>query len=170
MADEVKTTTENTEGTPDIESLQAELARLNAENAKLKESVSTASSQAADFKRKWRETMSEQERQNAEIAEQRAAEKAMLDQLLTEKRVSGYAEKLVAAGYDTATAKVMAAALPEGVGDEYFAAVKSGMEAKIEATKNDLLKTQPTVTGGKTPTAEDANKAEIEKLRHAFGL
>lgn len=170
MADEVITTPETAEATPDIESLQAELAKLTAENARLKESVSTASSQAADFKRKWRETMSVQERKDAEIAEQRAAEKAMLDQLLTEKRVSGYAEKLVAAGYDTATAKVMAAALPEGVGDDYFAAVKSGIDAKVEATKSAMLNTQPTVTGGTTPTAEDANKAELEKLRRAFGL
>lgn len=169
MAEEVITTPETPE-TPDIESLQAEKAKLAAENAKLKEAVSTASAQAADYKRKWRDSMSEQERKDAEIAEQRAAEKAMLDQLLTEKRVSGYAERIVAAGYDPATAKIMAAALPEGVGDDYFAAIKSGMDARIEATKNAMLNTQPTVTGGTTPTAEDANKAELEKLRRAFGL
>lgn len=169
MAEEVITTPETPE-TPDVESLQAEKAKLAAEVAKLKEAVSTASAQAADYKRKWRDTMGEQERREAEIAEQRASEKALLESLLTEKRVSGYAEKLVAAGYDTATAKVMAAALPDGVSDEYFAAVKSGIDAKVEATKNAMLNTQPTVTGGTTPTAEDANKAELEKLRRAFGL
>lgn len=155
---------------PDASTLQAEIAKLREENAKLKTSVSAASSQAADYKHKWQATMSEQERREQELAEERANEKAQLQQLLAEKRISGYTARLMEVGYDANTAKVMASALPEGVADDYFEVQKSFIAGKIQATKSELLNSQPSVTAGTSPSKDMVDALEKEKLRKAFGL
>ena len=179
MAEEQTTPVEVTQTEPttpppqtdtNADALKSENDKLREEIAKLKSSVTAASSQAADYKRKWQATMSEQERRDQEIAEQRAAEKAQLEQLLTEKRVSGYTARLMEVGYDAQTAKVMAAALPEGVSDEYFSVQKSFIEGKIQATKSELLNSQPSVTPGASPTQKASEAAEMERLRKAFGV
>ena len=158
------------EPAPDLNALKAELDKLKEENAKLKSSVTAASSQAADFKRKWQATMTEQERREQELAEERAAEKAQLAQLLTEKRVNGYTARLMEVGYDAQTARIMAAALPEGVNDEYFNAQKSFIDGKVQATKSEMLNSQPSVTPGASPSAQATEAAERERLRKAFGV
>lgn len=174
MAEETVVTPQQNEPTTppsvDTSALEAEIAKLKEENAKLKTSVSTASSQAADFKHKWQATMSEQERREQELAEERANEKAQLQQLLAEKRISGYTARLMEVGYDANTAKVMASALPDGVADEYFEVQKSFIAGKVQATKSELLNSQPSVTPGNAPTKEMTDALEKEKLRKAFGL
>ena len=172
MAEEKVTTTatecqETAPATPSIEELQAAIAELQAANAKLKEATNTASSQAAEYKKKWRDTLSDAERQAQETAEARAREKAELEALRTEKRVSGYTARLMGCGFDEATAKVMAAALPENIGDEYFEVQKSFIAGKEAAIRSDLLKSQSGVGGGKAP---DPAPTENDRLRKYFGL
>ena len=170
MAEETTNATKNTEQTNELETLRAELDRLKGENTKLRESVNSASADASKYKKQWPATLSEAERKEAEAAEQRKAELAELEQLRTEKRVSGYTAKLMAVGYDAQTAGIMAAALPDGIGDAYFEAQRNFIDGKVQATKSELLSKQPSVTPGTAPAKEVAEAEAQKKLYSAFGL
>ena len=69
MAEETKNTTTETTDTTDY---KAEFERLQAEHAKMKSSFDKASSEVADYKRKERERMSEDEKKAAADAEREA--------------------------------------------------------------------------------------------------
>ena len=170
MAEENINTTANAEQTNEVETLRAENERLKGENTKLRESVNSASADASKYKKQWQATLSEAERKEAEAAEQRKAELAELEQLRTEKRVSGYTAKLMAVGYDAQTAGIMAAALPDGIGDAYFEAQRNFIDGKVQATKSELLSKQPSVTPGAAPAKEVAEAEAQKKLYSAFGL
>lgn len=170
MAEENTNATENTVQTNELETLRAENERLKGENTKLRESVNSASADASKYKKQWQATLSEAERKEAEAAEQRKAELAELEQLRTEKRVSGYTAKLMAVGYDAQTAGIMAAALPDGIGDAYFEAQRNFIDGKVQATKSELLSKQPSVTPGTAPAKEVAEAEAQKKLYSAFGL
>lgn len=170
MAEENTNATETTEQTKELETLRAENEKLKGENTKLRESVNSASADASKYKKQWQATLSEAERKEAEAAEQRKAELAELEQLRTEKRVSGYTAKLMAVGYDAQTAGIMAAALPDGIGDAYFEAQRNFIDGKVQATKSELLSKQPSVTPGTAPAKEVAEAEAQKKLYSAFGL
>lgn len=170
MAEENTNTTANAEQTNELETLRAENERLKGENTKLRDSVNSASADASKYKKQWQATLSEAERKEAEAAEQRKAELAELEQLRTEKRVSGYTAKLMAVGYDAQTAGIMAAALPDGIGDAYFEAQRNFIDGKVQATKSELLSKQPSVTPGTAPAKEVAEAEAQKKLYSAFGL
>lgn len=145
-------------------------AELQSEIVKLKDALSRANSSAAEWKRALREKQTEQERAEAERAEREKAREARLAELEAKERVNTYADKLTTAGYDPAVAKQMAASLPEGVGDEYFAAQKSFIESQRMAMQTAALKNQPGLSVGMPPTAADAQKEEMNRMRKAFGL
>ena len=170
MAEETINTTETTAQTNELDTLRAEIEKLKGENTKLRESVNSASADASKYKKQWQATLTEQQKKEEEAAEQRKAEIAELEQLRTEKRVSGYTAKLMAAGYDAQTAGQMAAALPEGMGDAFFEAQRNFIDGKVQATKNELLSKQPTVTPGTAPAKEVAEAEAQAKLRSAWGL
>ena len=176
MAEELKTTESATNEAPktepkkSVEQLEAEIARLTALTESQRNSISKANADAADWKRQYREKLSEQERAEAERAEREKVRDARLAELEAKERVNNYADKLTAAGYDPAVAKQMAASLPEGVGDEYFAAQKSFIESQRMAMQTAALKNQPGLSVGLPPTAADAQKEEINRMRKAFGL
>lgn len=165
MAEENKTT----ETTP-VEAPKTEPPKEDPEIAKLKAALSKANSEAAEWKRALREKQTEQERAEAERAEREKAREARLAELEAKERVNTYADKLVAAGYDQAVAKQMAASLPDGVGDEYFAAQKAFIESQRQAMQTAALKNQPGLSVGMPPTAADAQREETNRLRKAFGL
>lgn len=137
---------------------------------KLKAALSKANSDAAEWKRKFRETQTEQERAAAELAEQQRALQEQLDGYKTRERISSYAKKLMEAGVDAETADLMANNLPEGVTDEYFAAYKSFIEAKTKEIESAALSKQPGLSVGAPPTSTQAESDEINKIRRYAGL
>ena len=179
MADEIKTTETTTENQqtqaaeqpkqPEID-YKAEYEKLLAEQKKLKDATDKACSQAADFKRKLSEKMSEQEKAEAERAEKEAAQLEELKKLRAESRINGYKSKLIASGYDLATAEAMAAELPEGISDDFLAKQKAFIEGQKKTVEADLLNKQPGLSKGAPLTQADAEKLEDKKLREWFGL
>jgi hypothetical protein len=137
---------------------------------KLKAALSKANSDAAEWKRKFRETQTEQERQAAELADAQKQMQEQLDAYKAKERVSSYANKLMAAGVDAETADLMAKSLPEGVSDEYFAAYKSFIETKTKEIESAALSRQPGLSVGAPPTSQQAEAEEMNKMRHYFGL
>jgi len=137
---------------------------------KLKAALSKANSDAAEWKRKFRETQTEQERQAAELADAQKQMQEQLDAYKAKERVSSYANKLMAAGVDAETADLMAKSLPEGVTDEYFAAYKSFIESKTKEIESAALSRQPGLSVGAPPTSQQAEVEETNKMRQYFGL
>lgn len=179
MADEIKTTETTTENQQTQAAEQpkqqeidykAEYEKLLAEQKKLKDATDKACSQAADFKRKLSEKMSEQEKAEAERAEKEAAQLEELKKLRAESRINGYKSKLIASGYDLATAEAMAAELPEGISDDFFAKQKAFIEGQKKTVEAELLNKQPGLSKGAPLTQADAEKMEDKKLREWFGL
>lgn len=137
---------------------------------KLKAALSKANSEAAEWKRQFREKQTEQERLESERKEADQKKDELIAQYEAERRVNEYTKKFVASGYDLETASKMAASLPAGVTDEYFAATKTFIEAKTKEIESAALNKQPTLTPGAPPTAGQADKDEQNKMRSWFGL
>lgn len=127
---------------------------------KLKASLSKANSEAAEWKRQFREKQTEAERNEAERAEKEAKKDELLRAYQERERVSTYKAKLMTAGVDAETADIMAKSLPEGVGDDYFTTYKSFMETKTQEIEAAALGKQPGLSVGKPPEA----KSEEDKI------
>lgn len=142
----------------------------NEEVNKLKSALSKANSDAAEWKRQFREKQTEQERAEAERAER---EKAVEDELRTlrrDKTVSGYVAQCLSLGYN----KELALKAAEAMADNDAAAIMSCQQEFLEAKQKELeaaaLGKQPTLTPGTPPTAKQAEQEVDDKLRHYFGL
>lgn len=179
MADEIKTPETSTDNQQTQAAEQpkqqeidykAEYEKLLAEQKKLKDATDKACSQAADFKRKLSEKMSEQERAEAERAEKEAATLAELEKYRTESRINGYKTKLLECGYDLKTAESMAGALPEGINDDFFANQKAFLDGQKKTIEAELLNKQPGLSNGKGLTQSDVDDADVKAFRAAFGL
>ena len=147
-----------------------EYEKLLAEQKRLKDATDKACSQANEYKKALREKQTEQERLEAERAEREAAKDAELEKYRTESRLNSYKSKLLECGYDLDTATSMAAELPEGVSEDFFAKQKAFMEVKAKSIEAELLNKQPKLTSGSGLTGADADKIEMNALRKNFGL
>ena len=137
---------------------------------KLKNALSKANSDAAEWKRQFREKQTEAERAEAERKEHEAAVEEELRTLRRDKTIGGYVAQCLALGYD----KDLALKAAEAMADGDAAAVLSCQQDFIEAKKKELeataLNKQPGLTSGSPPTAKDADKDELNKLRRYAGL
>ena len=141
----------------------------NGEISKLKTALSKANSEAAEWKRQFREKQSETERAEAERAE---AEKALQEELATLRRgkvVDEYAKKCMGMGYDADLAAECAEAMADGRFNDVFAAQQKFMEAKTQEIEAAALNKQPGLSAGAPPVAAK-EKAEENLYRKYFGL
>ncbi len=137
---------------------------------KLKTALSNANSQAADWKRQFREKQSEQERAEAERKEREEAVENELRTLRRDKTVSGYLAQCLALGYN----KELALKAAEAMADNDAAAIMACQQEFLEEKQKELeaaaLNKQPTITPGAPPTAKQAEKDAVNKERAWFGL
>ena len=119
-------------------------------------------SDAADYKKKWREAMSEDEAKKAQAAEEHAALMARVQQLEEEKLVTTYTNSYLAMGYDEKAAKSAAEALAKGDMDSVFAIQKTQADAREKTMRAELLKQTPTPPAGNPTTGK--TKEEYSKM------
>ena len=155
------------QSTPEVD-YKAEYEKLLSEQKKWKDATDKACTEAANFKKQLREKQTEQERAEAERAEKDAALQAELEKYRTESRVNSYRAKLVESGYDAQTAQAMAEKLPSGIGDDFFAAQKTFLEGKKKSIEEELLKKQPEITSGGTPSIADYDSMSDEEYYRAI--
>ena len=141
----------------------------NGEITKLKAALSKANSEAADWKRQFRDKQTEQERAEAERAENEKALQEELASLRRGKVVDEYAKKCMGMGYDAELAAECAEAMADGRFNDVFAAQQKFMEAKTREIEAAALNKQPGLSAG-APPVNAADKAEQNKLRSYFGL
>ena len=137
---------------------------------KLKTALSNANSQAAEWKRQFREKQTEAERAEAERKEHEQAVEDELRTLRRDKTVSGYVAQCLALGYD----KDLALRAAEAMADNDAAAIMTCQQEFLEAKQKELeaaaLNKKPALSVGTPPTAQQADKDAINKERAWFGL
>ena len=157
MADETKvtegieeTTTEtkpNPEPKPetDIKALNEQLQSAMTEIAKLKRAQEKAASEAADYKKKWKESMSATEQASLEKAEKEAEREEQFQQLMRENTINRIEKQYLAMGWTADEASRMATAETDGDIDakvkimaEVDARKKKAYEAEFLASRPDV--------------------------------
>ena len=170
MADEKKPEVNEEVKTPTLEELQKQIEALTAENnnlkadaEKVKKTISNANADAASWKEKYRSSLDEAKRKEEERAEADEALRAELTALKAEKRISTYTAKLLEVGYDAQTAATMAASLPEGISDDFFAQQKSFLDAQKQLAKTEALNNQPGLSVGTPPATFEKVDEDIRR-------
>lgn len=154
-----------------LEEYEFDIPKDNSDEIKnLKESLSKANSQAAEWKRQFREKQTEQERAEAERAEREKAVAEELQSLRRDKAVSGYVAQCLALGYTNDLAKKAAEAMADGNTAEIFACQQEFLVEKQKELEAAALNKQPTITAGSPPTAKVAEADAYNKMRMAWGL
>ena len=140
------------------------------EVVKLKNALSNANSQAAEWKRQYRSTLDEKERAEAERAEAEKAKDERLRELERKITVGDYLANCLSLGYD----KDLAQRAAEAMADNDAAAIMDCQREFLEAKQKELeaaaLNKQPTLTAGAPPTAKEAEAEAYNNMRRAWGL
>ena len=136
-------------------------ADQSAEIERLKNSLSNSNSEAADWKRKFRETQDEATRKADEDAEKTKSLMERLEVLEREKAIAGYKASYLGLGYDAKDAQTIAEAIAEGKFEKVLDVQKRHQEALVEKTKREILKNTHRPGGGDQEEDDDARKDNI---------
>ena len=140
------------------------------EVTKLKTALSKANSDAAEWKRQFREKQTEAERAEAERKEREAAVEEELRTLRRDKTVSGYQAQCLALGYTNELALKAAEAMADNDAAAIMACQQEFLAAKQKELEAAALNKQPGLSVGAPPTAKQAEQSADDKLRYYFGL
>lgn len=155
---------------PTLEELKAMLKALEDKESKSKEAISKACADAAEWKRKYRETLDDATREKQEQADRFADMESRLKAYEAKDRVNTYTQKLVAAGYPIDQASRMAEGLPDGIADSFFEEQRAFLEATKQNIKNEKLNSQPNLPAGTPPSPATSADKEMADLRRWMGL
>ena len=142
----------------------------NDEVTKLKAALSKANSDAAEWKRQFREKQTEAERAEAERKEHEAAVEDELRTLRRDKSVSGYVAQYLALGYTQELALKAAEATADNDAATIMSCQQEYLAEKTKELEAAALNKQPTITAGSPPTAQAAEADAYNKMRKAWGL
>lgn len=138
------------------------------ELARLKRAVDKASSEAADYKKKWKETLSSQEQASMEKAEAEAAQQDKYNAMVRENQIYKYSERYRNMGYSAEDAKRIAEAKADGDTDAEMK-IQSEFQAKHDkelkdAWEKQYFKDRPRVNSGVSGETPSITKDEFAKL------
>lgn len=153
-----------------LAALEAYEIEPSGEIQKLKDAVSRANSEAADYKKQLRAKQTDDEAKAAEDA--RAKEELMqeLESLRKDKAIGGYRAKFLELGYDAQSASDAATALQAGEFDKVFEAQAAFVESAKKAAVAGALDKQPGLTKGDPVGNETQEQTLTNQLRGYMGL
>ena len=129
-------------------SVEEQMQQLMVENAKLKRAMDKASSEAADFKKKYNATLSEKEQADMAKAEEQARRDERLAELERENSIHKFTEQFLDLGYDKESAIAAATAQVDNDVDTLFQLQKKIIDAKVMAKEQELIKDMPRAKTG----------------------
>ena len=177
MADELVNTKENSEvseqKTVDTRQLEARIKALESENGKLKQSVTNASADASEWKKKYNAKLSDEDKAREEQAEATAAMQQELENLRRERNIANFTAALSASdiGMDAETAKSVAEALNAGETDKVFDGIRKFIASHDKAMAEKAMLNNPKLPGGdatRTVTREQFNKMGYKERVELF--
>lgn len=125
-----------------------------------------AASEAASWKKKHNELLTEDERKKQEDADALANMKKELDELRKDKTISEFKAKLIAQGYDEALASDTAQAMADGDTAKVFANQGKFLEDYAKKVKADAMKKTPKPPAGDGSSDIDYSK-KIEEAQQS---
>lgn len=131
-----------------LESFEIEV-ESNKKYDDLKKRFDEVASEAADYKKKYKATLSEKEQLELEQAEKQAKMEAELQEFKYEKDLSANKANYIALGYDEELATETAKALLDGDLNKVFENQKKFNEIKTAELRKELLKSTPKPPAGK---------------------
>lgn len=118
------------------------------ELAKYKRSSDKNASEAAEYKRKWKDSLSEVEKASMEKAEKEAAREERLKELERQVKVNDLTEKYIELGYSVDNAKAMAVADYDDDSDTRFK-IMAQVDAEKEKTwEKNFIASRPQIAAG----------------------
>ena len=132
-----------------VEEIQEALASVefptdqSAEIERLKTALSNSNSENAEWKRKHREAMSEEERKAQEMADRMKQLEEQNATLVRESNVSKHKAKFLGMGYEEALASDAAVAMADGNMEKLFSYQQKHQEALEKKIRADALKSTP---------------------------
>lgn len=151
----------------DTASLEAKIKALEAERDKLKNSVTNASADASEWKKKYQATLSEQEKAAEEQSEATAAMQKELEDLRNERNIANHKSQFVSIGFEENLAEESAKALNEGNIAKVFDGIRKFIESHDKAMAEKAMLNNPTLPGGnstKTVTREEFNNMGYREM------
>ena len=118
------------------------------ENAKMKRAFDKASSEAADYKKKYNATLSEKEQADMAKAEEQARRDERLAELERENSIHKFTEQFLDLGYDKESAIAAATAQVDNDVETLFKLQKKIIDAKVQAKEQELYKSIPRAKTG----------------------
>lgn len=119
-------------------------------------------SEAADWKKKYNATLTEQERKENEASEKFSSMEKELTELRRERTVSKYTADYIALGFDKQLASETAQALADGKTDVVFENMNKHQSALKANLKKELLMETPAPGAGKPNSGPDYEKMAQE--------
>ena len=161
---ETKTEAKSEQKTNDTASLEARIKALETENGKLKQSVTNASADASEWKKKYQSQLSDEQKAKEDRDAATAAMQKELEDLRTERNLAKYTAALVGQdiGMDADTAKVVAEALNAGETDKVFDGIRKFIASHDKALAEKAMLNNPTLPGGKTE--KTVTREEFDKM------
>lgn len=155
---------------PSVEDLARQVKELQAQLAKQKKATDNASSDAADWKKKFNATLTEAQQAEAARAE---AEKALREEneaLKRDKVIGAYSNRALSLGYDADLAAQTAEAMANGDMDTVFAGIGKLIESVKTKTVTENLAKQASLSVGTPPTTNTVQMDEENQIRKWMGL
>ena len=161
---ETKTEAKSEQKTNDTASLEARIKALETENGKLKQSVTNASADASEWKKKYQSQLSDEQKAKEDRDAATAAMQKELEDLRTERNLAKYTAALVGQdiGMDAETAKVVAEALNAGETDKVFDGIRKFVASHDKALAEKAMLNNPKLPGGKTE--KTVTREEFDKM------
>lgn len=146
---------EKKEDVPNAQELLVEISRL-------KRQVDKASSEAADYKKKWKASMTEQEQVSLEKAEAQAARDAEFEALKKELSLRDGTDRYMDLGMDKDLAKKAATAEVEGDRDTLNTILKQHQEMQKKRIEEEFYKKMPEINAG--AGSKEVTKEQFENM------
>lgn len=165
---ETKASTEPKADAKPTPSVEEQMQQLMVENAKLKRAMDKASSEAADYKKRYNATLSEKEQADIAKAEEQARRDERLAELERENSIHKFTEQYLDLGYDKESATAAATAQVDNDVDTLFKLQKKIIDEKVLAKEQELIKDIPRAKTGvySSMTAEQILAIPDREERH----
>lgn len=155
----------------DLETLKAQLIKAQQDNAKLKKSLDKASSEANDYKKRWKSTQTQAEQEAMEKEEEDKRIREELANLKRENDINKQAKSYLALGYSEDDAIKCSQALLDGNTDELFRIQKKFLEEQrltIKSEKQKAMSNPPSGNGNNEVTKEQFKKMNWKQRQELY--
>lgn len=143
--------------------LNEQLQSALVEIAKLKRAVDKSTSEAADYKKKWKESLSEAEQASMQKAEEQAKHDEEFENLKRQVKVNELTENFMDLGYGKELARKAANAQFDSDTQTLLDIQKQFQEAQKKQWESDFLASRPELNAG-TGVTQGISKEQFDKM------